>query len=316
MGSTKSMKLCGNQIERENPINGNRRFGKSSQPGTLNRLASNVSTDVVVDTDPEIETILVVHRPRRKSLVAETTEEVQATLAHARQSAVLAERNRLAGEIHDGLAQFFTGISMQLSAAREELSAKEGDPLCSIQRAIELANFGLAEARRCTANLRLGIVEESGLAVALRHLVERSSVPGRLRCDLRSDNIPEDSLPPKVQHALLRIAQEAIHNAMRHAKPNLIVVSLRWDPPNLVLQVSDNGSGISAARLEKNEGFGLGNMRARASEIDGRFEIRTAADHGTTIIVTVPRDDFSNVQNLVPTRSLSQNFVTRFSIST
>jgi signal transduction histidine kinase len=310
------MKLCGNQIERENPMNGNRRFGKSSQPGTLNRLASNVSTDVVVDTDPKIETILVLHRPRRKSLVAETTEEVQATLAHARQSAVLAERNRLAGEIHDGLAQFFTGISMQLSAAREELSSKEGDPLCSIQRAIELANFGLAEARRCTANLRLGIVEESGLAVALRHLVERSSVPGRLRCDLRSDNIPEDSLPPKVQHALLRIAQEAIHNAMRHAKPNLIVVSLRWDPPNLVLQVSDNGSGISAARLEKNEGFGLGNMRARASEIDGRFEIRTAADHGTTIIVTVPRDDFSNVQNFVPTRSLSQKFVTRFSIST
>jgi signal transduction histidine kinase len=310
------MKLCGNQIERENPMNGNRRFGKSSQPGTLNRLASNVSTDVVVDTDPKIETILVLHRPRRKSLVAETTEEVQATLAHARQSAVLAERNRLAGEIHDGLAQFFTGISMQLSAAREELSSKEGDPLCSIQRAIELANFGLAEARRCTANLRLGIVEESGLAVALRHLVERSSVPGRLRCELRSDKIPEDSLPPKVQHALLRIAQEAIHNAMRHAKPTLIVVSLRWNRPNLVLQVSDNGSGISAARLEKNEGFGLGNMRARASEIDGRFEIRTAADHGTTIIVTVPRDDFSNVQNLVPTRSLSQNFVTRFSIST
>ena len=310
------MKLCGNQIERENPMNGNRRFGKSSQPGTLNRLASNVSTDVVVDTDPEIGTTLVLQRPRRRSLVAETTEEVQATLAHARQSAVLAERNRLAGEIHDGLAQFFTGISMQLSAAREELSSKEGDPLCSIQRAIELANFGLAEARRCTANLRLGIVEESGLAVALRHLVERSSVPGRLRCELRSDKIPEDSLPPKVQHALLRIAQEAIHNAMRHAKPTLIVVSLRWNRPNLVLQVSDNGSGISAARLEKNEGFGLGNMRARASEIDGRFEIRTAADHGTTIIVTVPRDDFSNVQNFVPTRSLSQKFVTRFSIST
>jgi signal transduction histidine kinase len=60
----------------------------------------------------------------------------------------------------------------------------------------------------------------------------------------------------------------------------------------------------------------LGNMRARASEIDGRFEIRTAAGHGTTIIVTVPRDDFSNVQNFVPTRSLSQKFVTRFSIST
>ena len=309
------MKLCGNQIEIENSMNGNRRFGKSSQPGTLSRLAPKVSTEVGGDTDRQIGTILVLHRPRRKSFAAETTEEVQTTLAHARQSAVLAERNRLAGEIHDGLAQFFTGISMQLSAAREELSSKEGDPLCSIQRAIELANFGLAEARRCTANLRLGIVDESGLAVALRRLVERSSVPGRLRCDLRSDNIPEDSLPPKVQHALLRIAQEAIHNAMRHANPNLIVVTLRCDPPNLVLQISDNGSGISAARLEKNEGFGLGNMRARASEIDSRFEIRTAAGHGTTIIVTVPGDDFSNVQNFVPNRSLSQKLVTRFSTS-
>ena len=310
------MKLCGNQIERENPMNGNRRFGKSSQPGTLNRLASNVSTDVVVDTDPEIETILVVHRPRRKSLVAETTEEVQATLAHARQSAVLAERNRLAGEIHDGLAQFFTGISMQLSAAREELSSKEGDPLCSIQRAIELANFGLAEARRCTANLRLGIVEESGLAVALRHLVERSSVPGRLRCDLRSDKIPENSLAPKVQHELLRIAQEAIHNAVRHANPDLIVVTLRWDPPNLVLQVNDNGSGISAARLEKNEGFGLGNMRARASEIDSRFEIQTAVDHGTTIIVTVPIGRFFERPKFCPEPFSDQKFVTRFTTTT
>jgi signal transduction histidine kinase len=282
------MKLCENQIERENSINGDRRFGKSSQPGTLSQLAPNVSTDFVAGTDREIGTVLVIHRPRRKPLPSETTEEVPATLAHARQSAILAERNRLAGEIHDGLAQFFTAISMQLGVAKEEISSKEGNPLSSIQRAIELASFGLAEARRCTASLRLSIVDESGLAVALRRLVERSSVPGRLRCDLRSDKIPENSLPPKVQHELLRIAQEAIHNAVRHADPNLIVVSLRWDPPNLVLKVNDNGSGISAARLEKNEGFGLGNMRARASEIDSRFEIQTAAGHGTTIIVTVP----------------------------
>ncbi|HEY4780997.1 MAG TPA: ATP-binding protein, partial [Chthoniobacterales bacterium] len=110
----------------------------------------------------------------------------------------------------------------------------------------------------------------------------------RLRCNFRSDNVPENSLPPRLQHELLRIAQEAIHNAARHANPTVIAVSLRWDTPNLVLQVKDNGSGISAVRLEKSEGFGLGSMRERASVIDGRFEIETAAGHGTSIIVTVP----------------------------
>src|SRR5258708_12659394 len=97
----------------------------------------------------------------------------------ARHSAVLEERNRRAGEIHDGLAQSFTGICMQLGVAKDELSAKEGDPLRSIQRAVELANFGLAEARRCAHNLRLIIVAESGLAVALPHFVALAHVPPR-----------------------------------------------------------------------------------------------------------------------------------------
>jgi len=232
---------------------------------------------------------------RSEEIEIARTLESQAALAiqvtrlakAARQSAILEERNRLAGEIHDGLAQSFTAICMQLGVAKEEIASKEGHPLFSIQRAVELANFGLAEARRCAHNLRLSIVDESGLAVALQRLIERSSVAGRLRCTFRSDNIPRNGLPLRVQHELLRIAQEAIHNAVRHANPTLIAVTLRWNT-NLVLQVKDNGSGISPARLEKSEGFGLGNMRERVSEIGGMFEIETAPRHGTTITVTVP----------------------------
>jgi two-component sensor histidine kinase len=215
------------------------------------------------------------NKPRPKSVPTVTLEEMEAAVARARQSAVLEERNRLAGEIHDGLAQSFTAISMQLRIAKEKLSSKEGDPLCSIRRAGELANLGLAEARRCAHNLRF--------------------VAGRLRCNLRSDNVPEDRLPLKAQHELLRIAQEAIHNAVRHANPTLIAVTLQWDAPNLVLQVKDNGSGISAARSETSAGFGMGNMRERASVIDGRFEIQTAPGHGTTVTVTVPISSFQRV---------------------
>jgi signal transduction histidine kinase len=206
----------------------------------------------------------------------------------ARQSAVLEERNQLAAEIHDALAQSFTGISLQLGLAEEQLAAKEGDPLCQIERANEIAKFGLAEARRSILSLHSSAIEESGLTTTLQRLVQYSNVAGRLRCDFRSDNIPEERLPPRIQHELLRFAQEAISNAVRHAKPTVVSVKLRWEPPNLILKVRDNGSGISRASLEKSEGFGLSNMRTRASQIDGKLDIQTAAGHGTSIVLTVP----------------------------
>src|SRR5260221_7236172 len=111
----------------------------------------------------------------------------------ASQSAVLEERNQLAAEIHDALAQSFAGISMQLGVAGEQLAAKEGDPLCQIQRANEIAKFGLAEARRSILSLRSNAIEESGLTTTLQRLVEHSNVAGRFRCEFRSDNITEDS---------------------------------------------------------------------------------------------------------------------------
>jgi signal transduction histidine kinase len=229
-----------------------------------------------------------IPNPRRKSVPMVTPEEMQAALERARQSAVLEERNRLAGEIHDGLAQSFTAICMQLGVAKEELSSKEGDPLCNIQRAVELANFGLAEARRYAHNLRLSVVDEPGLVEALKMLAERSNVVGRLRCDFRSSCIPEERLPARIQHELLRIAQEAISNAIRHGKPTVVTVTLRWEPSNLILQIKDNGTGIPTTRLVKSEGIGLRSMRERAAQIGAKLVIRTGPGRGTRIIVTVP----------------------------
>src|SRR5580704_9362529 len=103
----------------------------------------------------------------------------------ARQSAVLEERNQLAAEIHDALAQSFTGISMQLGVAGEQLAAGEGDPLRQIQRANEIAKYGLAQARRSILRLQSSAIEESGLATRLQRLVETSR-GGLLRCDFRS----------------------------------------------------------------------------------------------------------------------------------
>ena len=202
----------------------------------------------------------------------------------ARQTAVLAERNELAGEIHDSLAQSFVGISMHLDVAEVATSKAKG--LHHIRRANEIAQFGLAEARRSVLSLRSGI-QPGGLVKAVQQLVERSNVPGILRCELRSDDVPDESIPPEVQHELVRICQETISNAVRHAKPTVITATLRWNTPNLILQVTDNGSGTTRNRLEQSEGFGMANMRARVAKLGGKLQIETGAGHGTSIIVTL-----------------------------
>ena len=197
------------------------------------------------------------------------------------------ERNRLASEIHDSLAQSFAGISLQLSTAEEDIKTKGSDGLNYVERANDIARFGLSEARRSTLSLRSDIIEESGLIEALRRLVDRANIPGLLRCSFRSSKISEESLAPSVQQDLLRIAQEAISNAIRHARPTVISVSLRRNPPNLVLKIRDNGSGIAKDR-SSGEGFGFGNMRARAKNIGAELDIRSRAGSGTSVVIRLP----------------------------
>lgn len=206
----------------------------------------------------------------------------------AKQSAVLEERNRLAGEIHDSLAQIFAGISMQLFASIEGLETEVNDSRGYIERANELAHFGLAEARRSALSLRSGIIEDSGLVYALQMLAERSNIPGRLRCNFSSKGFNEETLSLSAQQDLLRIAQEAISNALRHAKPTVVSVLLKGGPSLATLEVRDNGTGIDRIRLENEEGLGIASMRDRAKQLDAELDIQTAPGHGTTVTVRLP----------------------------
>jgi two-component system, NarL family, sensor kinase len=205
----------------------------------------------------------------------------------AKRSAVLEERNRLAGEIHDSLAQSFAAVCMQLAFAAEETQNNGKAVLGQIGRAIELAKFGLSEARRSALSLRSQIIEESGLVEALKMLAERSNIPGRLRCTFRSNLENDASLPVGIRQDLLRIAQEAISNAMRHAEATAIDVSLRLDRTNLILKVTDDGCGMANTE-EIRDGFGFANMRARMKNLNGALNIRSARGRGTSIVVTVP----------------------------
>ncbi|HYZ75371.1 MAG TPA: response regulator [Chthoniobacterales bacterium] len=198
------------------------------------------------------------------------------------------ELNRLAGEIHDGVAQHLTAIYMQLVAAKDVSSSADRAWPINLDRAIDMAKRGLLEVRRCAHSLGTTAVCESSLGLELPRLAERWQVAGKWHCQFHCDTIPEKKVSSRAKHELLRIAQEAMHNAARHAKPTLIRLTLRWRSPNLILRVTDNGKGFSTERSQKCEGFGLRNMRKRAEGIDARFEVRTALDRGTSITITVP----------------------------
>jgi signal transduction histidine kinase len=194
----------------------------------------------------------------------------------------------LAGEIHDGVAQHLSAIYLQLAAAKDVLPFTDANWRINLDRAIEMAKLGLVEAQRCAHGLRTSVVQKSNLSLELQRLTDRWQVDGRWRCRFQSDRIPENRISSRAKHELLRIAQEAMHNAARHANPTLIRLTLRWRTPNVVLQITDNGKGIPADRSQKCEGFGLRNMRKRAEAINARFEVRTGPDRGTSITVTVP----------------------------
>jgi predicted ATPase/signal transduction histidine kinase len=249
-----------------------------SSKGQINGMLSFRFTDEREFQEEELEIA--------RALATQASLAIQLTqLARtARESAVLEERNRLASEIHDSLAQSFAGISMQLSAAARAMARKSKDASSHVERANELARFGLSEARRSALSLRSNIIDESGLIEALRKLTERSNIPGLISCSFQASRVDEKTLSPQVQQDLLRIGQEAISNALRHAQPTEINVSLRGTVSNLVLRVTDNGSGLARARLVS-EGFGFANMRARAKNLGAALDIQSKPGHGTSVIV-------------------------------
>jgi len=208
----------------------------------------------------------------------------------AKNAAVLAERNRIGQEIHDGLAQGFTGILMQLGAAEEAMhECARSSPLPAILTRIrDLAKDGLTEARRSVMALRPDQTRRVGLELALRQLAERSTVNGRISCEF--DGGMSDGLAPERQHELLRIATEAVSNAMRHAHPGTVRILLEEEATLWRLSVIDNGRGMTLLpELYASQGYGLNNMRERASAIGGRFLIESKPGEGTRIIVTLPR---------------------------
>ena len=197
------------------------------------------------------------------------------------------ERNRLAREIHDTLAQGLTATALQLESADALLDAgsseKAHEPL---RRALSLTRSNLEEARRSVLDLRASPLEGRPLSEALKALVERWEAETGIAARYGAVN-GSRPLPPSVEAALYRICQEALTNVARHAGAERATIRLVATPDRVRLAVEDDGRGFDAAGVPEDR-HGIVGMRERAEVLGGNLEIRSGTGEGTRIEVTIP----------------------------
>ncbi len=222
---------------------------------------------------------------RLENALAENARLQEQLVAQSRQTGVRDERERLAREIHDTIAQSLAGVVAQLQAA--EGSADAQDVRRRVARATELARTALVEARRSVQDLTPAELADAGLADALSRLV----------ASWRDDHGVEASfvvvgdataLHSEVEATLLRIAQEALANVAKHASASRVGVTLTFDETDVILDVRDDGSGFDPAAPRRSSSFGLGVMRERAQRLAGTFTLESAAGAGTAVSASIP----------------------------
>ena len=204
--------------------------------------------------------------------------------------AVLAERNRIAREIHDNLAQDILGISVQLELVARLMPAAAETAKGHLDRARMLVRNSMTEARRYVWDLRSQELQKKDLPAALRDTTKRLTAESNVETVVEVAGLMRP-LPVEVETNLLRIGQEAINNAVKHARANRIEVGLNFDTRNVRLSVRDNGRGFDPSEQIADGHFGLLGMRERAEQIGGVLSIDSAPERGTQIAVEVPLNE-------------------------
>jgi len=239
---------------------------------------------------PELRQFGSVELELAQGLAQQATLALQLTrlAEQARKAAITEERNRMAREIHDTLAQSFTGVLIQLQAARQVLDGVNLEATQHLESAIALARVGLTEARRSVRGLRPQLLRDGNITTALDQLVRQLGTDSLVRINFSADGDAQRLMSPDIESNLLRISQEAITNAMKHSGANQINVRLSAGPEAVQLAIEDNGAGFDPHVNSLSRGFGLISMQERADRIGGDLTILTKPGAGTKIHLLLP----------------------------
>ncbi|HEY9661554.1 MAG TPA: sensor histidine kinase, partial [Allocoleopsis sp.] len=225
-------------------------------------------------------------------LITDITEQREATLRERKQAeeaSVLNERNRMAREIHDTLAQAFTGVLVHMGTVSQLVTTNPEAVQTHINIVRELARNGLIEARRSVAALRPQSLEDGNLGTALEQFVStmQSSTQACLTCKVIGTPY---IMPADTENNLLRIGQEAFTNAIKYAQAKKIQIELVYEPTSCCLRIKDDGRGFEADNKTLSRGFGLLGMTERAENIGAQLSIESQLEQGTEVIVSVQRE--------------------------
>ena len=211
----------------------------------------------------------------------------QDLIEQQREAAILKERTRMARDIHDTLAQGFTGVIVQMEAAEEALLEEDSEhAIGHVHRARELARESLREARRSVHALRPQALEKAPFADALEAIIKNTAAGTALRTEFRITGKPRE-LAPLVEENLLHIGQEALTNSLKHAHATKFQAQLSFNPDAVYLELQDNGDGFNVGN-SNGGGFGLIGMKERAEQIGATVDVSSKPGAGTSIVAVSP----------------------------
>jgi len=205
----------------------------------------------------------------------------------SRELSIIEERNRLARELHDSVTQRLFGVALAAESAATLLERDPSKAAVELRRVSELASGAMEELRAVVFELRPGSLEAEGLATVLRKHVEVLRRVSGVQLELKTCDVPRLAPGPATQ--VLRIAQEALGNALRHSAAKRIAVKLGGDGERLFLKVSDDGCGFDPAGPEvRGQRLGLTSMEERATELGGTLKVSSTLGEGTTVLLEIP----------------------------
>ena len=254
--------------------------------------------DLALDEDDDLDGFLRVAYPagarrdraeqaflRAAANQAATAVHNAKRLAAAQGAAALQERQRIARDLHDSVSQALYGIGLGARTARQLVDDRD-EVVEPLDYVLGLAEAGLAEMRALIVELRPEALAEEGLVAALDRQVRAAR--GRHGLNVDSDLCSEPEVRLQVKEALYRIAQEALHNIIKHADADRVTVSLHDDEDDLQLRIIDDGRGFNATAAFPGH-LGLVSMNERADQAGGVLQMSSGPGTGTRLTVTIPR---------------------------
>lgn len=262
---------------------------------TLSRLLWTIAIMTLILLAGMVWVLVLGRRVRRQTRI------IREKIKH---TGVLEERDRIAREFHDTLEQELAAITIQLDAVEARLNGPPAAVRQMLGLARNMLRRSLSEARRSVWDLRSHLLENSDLVTAVNEMAASHGAASGTEIIIQSSGAPR-KLPAVIEHNLLRIAQEALANALKHSGATKITVALNYEPSRVQLQIHDNGNGFDLLSVgQAGAGhFGLLDMRERAEKIGARFSLASRPGNGTEILLFIadamPNYDYASNGALV-----------------